>query len=97
MKTTLIVLCLSLLAGCGKLSYLPKSIHNPIHNRVGEYQTEASLPSLQMPPGVTAIDPDPYYVVPDIPNAEMTSVSILPPGSQLMKEENTKPRNQRRD
>lgn len=97
MKRFLLTLLILSLVGCGKFNGLPKSIHNPIHNRVGEYQAEHSLPNLTMPPGVSAIDPDPYYIIPDVPNAEMTSVSTLPPGSQLLKQENTKPRNQRRD
>lgn len=55
------------------------------HNRLGEYQQGTSLPELKMPPGMQVIQPDPYYQIPPV-NASLTSVSILPPGSSLMKQ-----------
>ena len=54
------------------------------HNRLGEYQQGASLSMLKSPPGMQTIPADPYYQIPSV-NASLTSVSILPPGSSLMK------------
>lgn len=54
-------------------------------SRVGKYQPGSSMPLLKTPPGLAPVPPDPYY---DIPAAEPNStiVTILPPGSVLLKQ-----------
>lgn len=58
-------------------------------NRTGEYQQGVSLPELKTPEGVTVIKPDPYYQIPSVDTSSV-GVSILPPGSSLMKEAQSK-------
>lgn len=94
-KIAIIIILLSAISGCAKVSNLPKAIRNPIHNRTGEYQQEYSLAPLKTPPGITPIKADSYYIVPEVDPSISTTVSMLPPGSALLEKENKKPVNQR--
>lgn len=51
-----------------------------IRDHASDYVKGESLPPLKMPPGVVQLQPDPYYVIPTVPNASTaTHVSIMPP------------------
>ena len=56
-----------------------------LRDRTGEYVKGESMSPLTMPPGVVQLPPDPYYTIPSIPNANGVAVTMIPPGSALMK------------
>jgi uncharacterized lipoprotein len=55
------------------------------HDRLGEYQQGTTLPVLKAPPGMTVVQPDPYYQIPHV-NTTSLMINILPPGSALLQQ-----------